>query len=330
MRLRLVHWSRLIHIAEDLLEDEIFGRPRMLPAWNYLDDMDKVIGACAEAFWINSDRGMQLDLDKDMLLDDKDAETLTDEVDEFVHGFRRFVRTQGITMKQLGTTIAEPTGSFRAIMALIAGTTGIPQRVLLGAEAGQMASMQDAANWNELVAERQKVYGEPVMLRALIDRLVNYKMLPAPEGNYSVRWPDLLALSEADRSLVAMRYGAANLNLSQALAMGNSPITGGEARVRLFGLPAEQPLDPDASNDEQPDPGGNQVPGDTDDDADSNSDKKSKPGNDQHAPNQSTGESVLDGPDQGTPENSSPGSGPKSNPQNKTGGEGPRTVGGIF
>ena len=60
-----VHYSRLLHISEGLLEDEIYGRPRMEPVWNYLDDLDKIMGGSSEAVWRTVDRGIQFDIDKD-------------------------------------------------------------------------------------------------------------------------------------------------------------------------------------------------------------------------------------------------------------------------
>ncbi|KAB2865483.1 MAG: DUF1073 domain-containing protein, partial [Anaerolineae bacterium] len=44
-----VHWSRVIHVAEGLLENEVYGRPRLQRVMNLLDDVLKVVGGSAEA-----------------------------------------------------------------------------------------------------------------------------------------------------------------------------------------------------------------------------------------------------------------------------------------
>ena len=66
---RPVHWTRVLHVAEGVLDDDVFGQPALERVWNLLDDLDKVIGGGAEAFWLRANAGMQLDVDKDMALD---------------------------------------------------------------------------------------------------------------------------------------------------------------------------------------------------------------------------------------------------------------------
>ena len=46
-----VHHSRIIHVAEGLLENEVFGEPRLQKIFNRLEDLDKVVGSSAEAWW---------------------------------------------------------------------------------------------------------------------------------------------------------------------------------------------------------------------------------------------------------------------------------------
>ncbi len=240
-----VHWTRVIHLAEDRLEDEVFGIPRMLPVWNYLDDLEKVVGGSAEAFWHTADRGLQADVDKDLNLLDDDAKDLSNEIDEYMHGQRRFLRTQGVKLNVLGAQVADPSGPFKAILSLIAGTKQIPQRVLLGTEAGHLASTEDGASWKETISDRQRLYAGPCILRPLINRLVDFEIIRPPKDydGYTEVWPDLLAISETDKAINAMRYGTAILNISQAhqfaVTTGNQPlVTDQEVRSRWLGLEA--------------------------------------------------------------------------------------------
>ena len=55
---------------------------------------------------------MQIDVDKDMELNSDDADDLTEEVDEYQHGMRRFIRTRGITIENLGSDVADPKNTF--------------------------------------------------------------------------------------------------------------------------------------------------------------------------------------------------------------------------
>ena len=58
----LVHASRVIHVAEDILDDEVYGIPRLEPLYNYLDDLLKVVGGSAEMFWLDAKRRLVFSL----------------------------------------------------------------------------------------------------------------------------------------------------------------------------------------------------------------------------------------------------------------------------
>ena len=46
-----VHYSRVIHVAEDLLENETEGQPRLQVVLNRLFDLEKIVGCSSERFW---------------------------------------------------------------------------------------------------------------------------------------------------------------------------------------------------------------------------------------------------------------------------------------
>lgn len=227
---RKVHASRIIHVAEGLKEDEIFGAPRMERVWNYLDDLDKIIGGSSEAVWLTADRGIQFDVDKDANLQPDDLEDFSDEIDEYMHGMRRFIRTQGITAKVLGSEVPNPTGQFGVVAAALAGTINIPLRVLFGSERGQLASSQDEKNFNGKVKERQKHFAEPLILRPFIDRLQDIGALP--QADYEIVWPDLSTLTKKDHADVAARV-AQSLNHFEP---DNGAVTVDEFRTHFLGL----------------------------------------------------------------------------------------------
>lgn len=207
------HYTRILHVAEGLMEDDIFGTPRMQKVWNYLDDLDKIAGASAEGVWKTVDRGIQFDLDKDMDMDADDEAAFADEIAEHFHGQKRYFKTKGITTTVLGSSIADPRGPFNVVISLISGTTGIPQRVLLGSERGELASSQDERNFNGRVKERQQSYANPLMMRPFIDNLIRIGALPKPE-RYEIKWPDPSTLTEKEKSDVAARNAQSVRNVS--------------------------------------------------------------------------------------------------------------------
>ncbi len=182
-----IHWSRTIHIVENPLEDMVFGNPVIERVYNLLDDLLKVAGGTAEMFWLSGRSGIQADIDKEMELDPVDTAALADEIKDFMNQLTRFVRTRGVTLSTLNMTVPDPKQVFEMIMALISGTTGIPRRILLGSEAGQLASEQDRANWAERITERRALYAGPHILDPTVLLLQRVGLLK--EGDVEWEWP---------------------------------------------------------------------------------------------------------------------------------------------
>lgn len=232
---KIIDNTRMIHVAEGLLENEIFGKPRLERVFNLLDDMIKVAGGSAEIFWQSADRGMQADIDKEMKFDADDEKALSAELDEYFHGLRRWVRTRGVSLSSLGGNVADPRGNFTVTISLIAGATGIPQRILLGSERGQLASGQDERSWAQRIKERQESFAEPMILRPFIDRLIEFKALPKPK-DYEVVWPDLTSLGEQGKAEIAGKIAKAAKDIAD---QDERIITKAEFRKNWLDLPAE-------------------------------------------------------------------------------------------
>src|SRR3990167_5022213 len=194
-----VHWSRVIHIAEGLHENDIYGTPRLKSTYNRLDDVNKIAGGSAEVFWQAAKRVMVLEAKEGHSAVDSD-DALTEMMDELIHGLRRTIDLQGYEAKVLETSDVHPREAFDVSLALISSATGIPQRILLGSEQGKMASTQDEVNWNGRIADRQINFAEPVILRPLIDRLLLVGALPRPEGEYTITWPSLFEQSDKEKA----------------------------------------------------------------------------------------------------------------------------------
>lgn len=234
-----VHWTRVVHLADNLIEDDIFGAPSMERVWNKLDDLDKVIGGSSEAVWQAANRGIQFDLDKDTNLDPDDEADFAAELDEYEHGQRRFVKTQGITAKVLGSDVPDPRGAYQTVVSSISGATGIPQRILLGSETGQKASEQDERNFNSRVKERQELYVTPRVLGPL---LVRFQALGAlPEADFKIEWPDLNTLTEKEEADVAARMGQAIKNVSSQTKEGTMFVSPREFREKWLGIEGDIP-----------------------------------------------------------------------------------------
>lgn len=237
----IFHYTRVIHFTNELLVSNCLSSPRLESVYNLLDDLLKVAGGSAETYWLTANRGMQMDVDKEMDLSEDDATALSDEMEEFQHQLRRFVRTRGVTIKNLGSDVADPSSAFKVIINLISGATGIPQRILLGAEAGQLASEQDRANWAMQVRLRRTDFAEPYILRPLIMHLSSIGVLRSINigaDTLTFTWPDAFQMSPLERAQTMAQSARAIVNISRQAQMGHPLVTTQEARA-ILGLPKD-------------------------------------------------------------------------------------------
>lgn len=230
---RPVHWSRVIHVAEGCLDNELYGTPTLEAVWNLLIDLRKVTGGGAEAFFQRANQGMNLNLDKEVELDPEASTKLKDEVEEYMHKVSRVLKTRGMDVKMLGSDVADFANPADAILTQIAGTTSIPKRILTGSEMGELASSQDRDNWKDQINGRQESHVAPYIVRPLVDRLIAYGYLPTPKKGpdaYTVVWPHIQTLTDQEKAEGASKW----------FSMNGGPVptfTGDEIRDRWYGMP---------------------------------------------------------------------------------------------
>lgn len=234
--IREVHWSRIVHIAEGLLDDEVYGQPALERIWNLLIDLRKITGGGSEAFWLRANQGMHLDIDKDMTLADATASVaaLKEQAEAYKHQLTRWLRTRGVKVETLGSDVANFSQNADAVITQIAGAKGIPKRILTGSEMGELASSQDRENFKDIINGRQMQHCGPNIARNLADRLIAYGYLPEPAGGeYKVDWSHIQVMTESEKADGAGKWMAANQAAKNA---GLQPIfTEAETRDHWYG-----------------------------------------------------------------------------------------------
>lgn len=258
---RRVHWTRVIHIAEDVLENEVEGPPALEAVWNLLDDLMKVTGGGAEAFWLRANQGMHINIDKDLPLADAEAEkkALAEQAELYKHQLQRWMRTRGVDVEPMGSDVANFQNPADAILTQIAGTKGIPKRILTGSEMGELASSQDRENWRDQIVGRQTGYAGPYIVRPLIERLIQYGYLPTPKNglqSFEVKWAGQSIMTEDERTKGAASW-ATTASPSEGQVFTNAeirkkwyemaPLTP-EEQAKLKPAPPEPPTDPNAED----------------------------------------------------------------------------------
>lgn len=204
-----VHFSRVLHVAE-ILDDRTYGTPRLQRVWNLLDDLEKVTGGGAEAFWKRADAGMQISLDPTMQLEPDELARMQEETDDYIHGLKRVVRTRGVEMKQLGSDVANLGPSAESIIAQLSASTGIPQRILMGSEQAKLAAIQDRSNWDERIEARRTEYAEPYIVRPFVNRMIELGVLPKPKEDWYIGWSQVRTMDDGEKADLGNRLADIN------------------------------------------------------------------------------------------------------------------------
>jgi hypothetical protein len=215
-----VHWHRCIHVADNRVNSEVFGRPRMQNVFNRLYDLRKLLGGSAEMFWKGGFPGLSFEVNPDQTDVEFDEASIGEQVRKYDRGLQRYLAIQGVSAKSLAVQVADPSKHIECALQSIAITIGCPTRIFLGSEQAQLASGQDIKSWNRRIKKRQQKYVSPFVIKPFVDRLLAMGILPAlGEDGYKVMWPDLGAPSDEEKSKIGKERTDALVNyVSSGLA----------------------------------------------------------------------------------------------------------------
>lgn len=201
-----VHHSRIIHIAEDSLGDDIEGTPILEAAFDYLLQVRLVTGGASEAFWRMVFDKLVASIDKSVQFDaDVVIPQLSEELLDLYNGFKSVFVTKGVDVTTLSGDPSDPTGTFDMLMGLVGGD--IPLTILLGADSANHASSTvDAKLWGKFNMGRQRTYCQPDILDPVIQKLIFSGAVRAPtdNGGYKVKWPPLVELTPKEEAEIGL------------------------------------------------------------------------------------------------------------------------------
>ena len=233
-----VHWSRIVHIADNLTSNKWLGTPRMRPVLNRLLDLRKLYGGSAEMYWKGAFPGYVLSSHPQLGGDvAADTDKMRDMMENYMNGLQRYVALMGFSMQGLAPQVVDPTSQIAVQLEAVCIKLGIPKRVFIGSERGELASGQDDAAWNDRLKLRQKYHITPRVIVPFVDRLIHLGILPTPKG-YSVFWPDLASQTDQEKANVA----ATKTNAAAQYIAGNveALIPPLEYLTEIFGMTDER------------------------------------------------------------------------------------------
>lgn len=200
-----VHWTRVVHAADNKGSSNVYGVPRMRPVLNRLLDLRKLYGGSAEMYWKGAFPGISFETHPQLGGDvTVDAAKLRDEGENYQNSLQRILISTGMVAKPLAPQVVDPSPQINTQLEAICIQLGVPKRVFMGSERGELASSQDDASWNDRLRDRQSKYVTPRIITPFVDRLIQLGVLPTPE-KYTVKWPDLDSLSDAEKAEIAVK-----------------------------------------------------------------------------------------------------------------------------
>ena len=210
---RDVHWTRVIHVADNRKMSEVFGIPRMQQVWNRLYDLRKIMAASGEGYWKGAFPGISFEImpeiaDQGIDFTDDDKKALRQEMDDYQKGLQRYIALNGMHANPLPIQAVPPDAHAESNLKNIAIAKDIPYRVLFGSEEAKLAGTQDGKKWARRIRRRQLRYVEPLLIRPFVDRLIAFGVLPQPK-EYFVDWPDLNAPADIDKAAIANQIAGA-------------------------------------------------------------------------------------------------------------------------
>lgn len=215
-----VHWSRVIHVADNAKTSDVWGTPRLRPIFNRIIDIRKILGSSAEMFWKGGFPGIAFEVPPEVaaeagggLTDDQKKE-LKEEIEKYMNSIKRYLALVGVQAKQLTVNIADPDTHLEVQLLAICIALEVPMRKFMGTEEGKLAAGQDAESWNRRIHRRQNIHVTPNIIRPFADRLMAVGVLPRIE-EYFTEWPDVYSVSKGDRAEIAKKLVDAVVGYSQ-------------------------------------------------------------------------------------------------------------------
>jgi len=201
-----VHWTRVIHLADNLGSSEVFGVPRMRPVFNPLMDIRKVRGGSAEMYWRGAFPGISLETHPQLGGDvSVDTDAVQDTMENYMNGLQRYLLSMGMSAKTLAPQVVDPTAQINIQIDCVCIQLGIPVRIFKGSERGELSSTEDKGQWNEVVHGRQVGFVSPRIVVPFIDRLIQMNVLPVPALGYHIKWPDMNSLTRVEQATIAVQ-----------------------------------------------------------------------------------------------------------------------------
>jgi len=206
------HWTRVVHVVDTLLSNEVFHIPRLRPSYDRYTDLDKLFSGSAEMYYKGAFPGYHFGTHPSLGGDvEVDSDSMKSMTEEWLNGLQRTITTSGFSVDSLAPQVVDPTPQIDVHIKAICIEKSCPKRIFEGSERGELASGQDTEAWLDVVNARRNNRVTPRIIVPTIDRLIQVGVLSVPSQGYGIIWPEVDTLGLVDKATVAF-------TLAQAIA----------------------------------------------------------------------------------------------------------------
>ena len=246
-----VHPDRVLIMSRD---GTIHADSLLLPGYNALLDVEKIIGAGGEGFWRNARAAPIISVDKEIqhaeilqAFGAKNSDELQSKLDDRVKGllkgFKNYLMLKGITVTYPNVALPSPEHYFKNSVEFFASSVDIPFKILIGNVTGERSSTEDNKEWAQTCMSRREEVIIPI-IEQLIFRLQEWNAIDT--ADWSVDWKDLTDASAEEKRNTAEKMTAMNTQSVNSLGelvftteeiraiMGYEPLSDEEKIVDTF------------------------------------------------------------------------------------------------
>lgn len=215
---RLVHYSRVVHLAEGAISNSLEGCSSLKAPWNALTDKAKISGSNAESNFKNSRQKVVLSARPGAKVDNTTGavDKLKENAENFQNNQEDFLRLNNMDAMAIQPSISSPRDSYDINVEEVAGATGYPVRILTTKAGGSVTGSEDKATYNAMVNDRQDQECTPWLIDSLTS-LAEAGILDLPVGT-CIKWPVQSALSAKEESEVVKNKGDAFKSATEGLS----------------------------------------------------------------------------------------------------------------
>lgn len=194
-----VHWTRVVHIVDSPISNEIISQYRIMPVLNDILTAQKPRWGSGEMFWNGASPKLSFETHPQLGGDVQiNKDRMRQQMENVMRGLQQWWTLVGMTAKPIAPNATDPKPFVDVSIQSICIKTGVPLPIFIGYEVGENAGTMNTVEWNKRLKERHNRQITPRIICPILNRLINLGILALPQQGYKIDWPDISANTDKD------------------------------------------------------------------------------------------------------------------------------------